>query len=222
MKRVLLLIVLFTFTFPYFINAQMYNDRISIYPKTIVKFSPISLLNLNAPTIQFSAESFIHLRKSIQYELGFMSSKLGSSVISNSGIFNTNEQNITGGTLRVEYHSFDRGIYLSKMNCYWGIGGQTKLIFRKPDVIETGLYKTVGYMQSQAGLYYTYGFQVNHGKHLMIDLGASGGVYFESQNQISNIKSEFVYRRLLRTSEILQLSTWGLLLNLNFKIGYSF
>ena len=227
MRKLLLVVV---FVIPCIMNAQE-----NVNPKIIIKFSPISLLNIETPMIQFGGEIFIRHRQSLQYEVGYFSDNFMTAPTNGYQTVNSFTGQMTssttykgfGGRIRIEYRFYRENLYTDKFNWYQGLGMQLKQInqdydrFYCPAEMQfpcpvTLIEHPVRDIELLTGLFYTIGGQYFFSKKLIVDIGASPGFVFK--------KNAFInYPSFEEQPEFVGAFEGGSLwINLNFKIGYAF
>lgn len=209
MRYLYLLIIPFFFLNTSSSKAQQVEKE-RIYPSLILKYSPLSLINMTTPSFLVSAESFIGYNYGLEYSLGYIFDNNNQATLAG-------QEPQRGGLLRLELHYYSKGIYTKRLNRYWGMGVQTQII--KTDNNWNPNTPPYYLFNNRVGLYGTYGWQY-HWQPFIIDFGVSSGVTFELYNNYYiDYHTEpipITSGQTLLDSEIL------LLLNLNLKIGYSF
>lgn len=167
-------------------NAQIETDTVHL-PANIFKFSPISLLDFNTPSIQFSYEKQLKNNAAIQMELGY---------ITNPYRFLQKQQ---GYRARIELRRYDYWHTKSTKKGYIGAMIMVKQSFKDELSFFSrydGLYlEKIAYQEIASGIaaYFTMGKQYLFKYNTSLEIGFAAGVrYVNLERQFDNLPSDAV------------------------------
>lgn len=198
-------------------NAQINTDD-SVTDDTpmfhVIKYSPISLVNLNFPSIQFAYERALSKRTSIQYELGGIFIPKGNILF---------RQELTSIRLLTE-HRWYKAPFKKGNNKFQGIGLRLQKQYRQEVEYGNTALLRLTESHSSAGLYYTRGVQRKYNNNLIVEYGAAvGGQYYNVSIQDlpegSNLQDRFVSNRTVQFNPG---NTFVPIAFLVLKVGYDF
>lgn len=215
MKHLILTLTLFLFASITPINAQ--KDEIETEPNFTLKYSPLSILSLQTPMIQFAGENFIKSNIGLQYELGVLSSDILKP--RNSG-----SRSLFGGRLKTEIRSYKyTHYYRVKVRQFWGFGIRGQQVFVNQThqfcvpTTNCGSIRTIPMRESTAeiSLYASFGSQYFFTKHFFVEANLFGGI--TRQNDYYTLPES-----LQHTAYHTPRWTTHILFNTLIYIGYAF
>lgn len=143
-------------------------------PKHIIKFSPISLLDFNTPSFQFSYEQKLKNSAAIQFELGYI----------NNAMYHVLFQPTQGYRARVELRRYDYWHTRSSNKSYIGGMIMLKQSFKEKNNFFDrfdGLYQErIQYQEISTGVaaYFTMGKQFFLNNNTSIEIGFAAGLRY--------------------------------------------
>jgi hypothetical protein len=172
MKKIFF-ISLLAFSTVYLTAQENPLDTSSIH--SIIKFSPISTVNITAPTILFGYEHKIAANKTLQYELGFLTwNNYTDLFLSNRSI---------SYRVNVEHRWYRSEFQRNKKNKYRAVGFrfQQRIDENQEFNIEFDDYISTLHLDNintSAGFYYAKGFQQVFKNSVTFDFGGALGVQY--------------------------------------------
>jgi hypothetical protein len=172
MKNIIFISLLFL-TFNQ-LNAQSETKETKENINLIIKYSPMSLVNVIYPSMQFALEHRIAERRSLQYEFG--------------GLYYRNPLVLTRGNTTVfrglvEYRWYKETPTFDKKNKFQGIGfrfqqrvnAETPFTLRRDDFQNI---LSLDNVNTATGVYYTKGFQRVYDGKISVEFGGSLGIQY--------------------------------------------
>lgn len=174
MKYHMTLLIFFVAVTTCVAQLRMQNDTVYL-PKHIIKFSPISLLDFNTPSFQFSYERSLENNAAIQFELGYI----------NNVIYDIFQFRPTQGyRARVELRRYDYWHTTSKNKGYIGGMIMLKQSFKEKDNYFdrfNGLYQErIRYQEVATGAsaYFVMGKQFFLNNNTSLEIGLAAGLRY--------------------------------------------
>lgn len=146
-------------------------------PEYILKFTPTATFNMITPGVQFGLEKYLTEGKSIQYEVGLLSHRLGLSYA---------DGNMFGYRLRAEYRKYRETFEGTNTFGGWVLEGKQRFLednflLRHPDLGFSNTYNErllLTRVTSSASIYYTRGIQFFYENNFTLEIAAGAGVRY--------------------------------------------
>ena len=150
-----------------FTNAQNESQE-TFTDFKIIKYSPMSLVNIHFPAIQFAYEHSLTEKRSMQYELG--------GILLNRKITN---YRLTVGRVLLEHRWYKAPFNRAERNTYQSIGFRFQKQYQHDkEFVQKGGIIRLTKSYTATGFYYSRGIQWKYNENMFFEFGGALGIQY--------------------------------------------